>query len=69
MRLEAASSTYRFQQDKGLGQQIAQEVVVSQSDAFKVSGRIDLMKQLWELRLQHIYLKTVTQIILVPCSV
>jgi len=46
MRLEAASSTYRFQQDKGLGQQIAQEVVVSQSDAFKVSGRIDLMKQL-----------------------
>lgn len=40
------SPTYRFQQDKGLSQQIAQEVVVSQSDAFKVSGRIDLMKQL-----------------------
>lgn len=38
--------TYRFQQDKGLSQQVAQEVVMSQSDAFKVTGRIDLMKQL-----------------------
>lgn len=47
VRLEAVeeknSPTYRFQQDKGLSQQVAKEVVVSQSDTFKVTGRVDLM--------------------------
>lgn len=50
------AGTDRLQEDKGLGQQVAQEVVVSQSDALEVSGGVDLLKQLRELRLQHVNL-------------
>lgn len=49
---------YRFQQDEGLGEQVTEEVVVGQSDALKVSGGVDQLKQLRELRLQHIHLET-----------
>lgn len=48
--------SYRLQQDEGLGQQVAQKVVVGQSDALKVSGSVDLLQQLRELRLQHVHL-------------
>lgn len=47
---------YRFEQDERLGQQVAQEVVVGQSDALKVSGGVDLLQQLGELGLQHVHL-------------
>lgn len=53
---DEAAGSYRLQQDEGLGQQVAQEVVVGQSDALKVSGGIDLLQQLRELRLQHVHL-------------
>ena len=35
-----------LQQDEGLGQQVAEEVVVGQSDALKVPGGVDLLEQL-----------------------
>lgn len=54
------SGLYRFQEDEGLGEQVTEEVVVGQSDALKVSGGVDLLKQLRELRLQHIHLETQT---------
>lgn len=49
---------YRLEEDEGLGEQVAEEVVVGQSDALKVSGGVDLLKQLRELRLQHVHLET-----------
>lgn len=49
---------YRLQEDEGLGEQVAEEVVMGQSDALKVSGGVDLLKQLRELGLQHIHLQT-----------
>lgn len=49
--------TYGLQEDEGLGQQVAQEVVVSQSDALKVPGGVDQLEQLRELRLQHVHLR------------
>lgn len=52
------SDWYRLQEDEGLGEQVAEEVVVGQSDALKVSGGVDLLKQLRELRLQHVHLET-----------
>lgn len=48
---------YRLQEDEGLGQQVAEEVVVGQADALKVSGGVDLLEQLRELRLQHVHLE------------
>lgn len=53
---------YRLQQDEGLSQQVTQEVVVGQSDALKVSGGVDLLKQLRELRLQNVHLEHKTQL-------
>lgn len=47
----------RLQENEGLGQQVAEEMVVGQSDALKVSGGVDLLKQLRELRLQHVHLR------------
>lgn len=52
------SGLYRLQEDEGLGEQVTEEVVVGQSDALKISGGVDLLKQLRELRLQHIHLET-----------
>lgn len=52
------SASYRLQEDEGLGEQVAEEMVVSQSDALKVSGGVNLLKQLRELRLQHVNLQT-----------
>lgn len=54
--LERRRGCYRFEQDERLGQQVAQEVVVGQSDALKVSGAVDLLQQLGELGLQHVHL-------------
>lgn len=55
-RVWGRGNSYRFQQDEGLGQQVAQEVVVGQSDALEVSGGVDLLQQLGELGLQHVHL-------------
>lgn len=52
------SGLYRLQEDEGLGKQVTEEVVMGQSDALKISGGVDLLKQLRELRLQHIHLET-----------
>lgn len=52
---------YRLQQDERLGQQVAEEVVMGQSDALKVSGGVDELQQLRELRLQHVHLETETR--------
>lgn len=49
--------SYRLQEDEGLGQQVTEEMIVGQSDALEVSGGVDLLKQLRELRLQHIHLQ------------
>lgn len=49
---------YRLQEDEGLSQQIAQEMIVGQTDTLKVSGGVDLLKQLRELRLQDVHLET-----------
>lgn len=49
--LERRCGCYRFEQDERLGQQVAQEVVVGQTDALKVSGGVDLLQQLGELGL------------------
>lgn len=43
------SYSYRLQEDEGLCEQVAEEVVVGQSDALEVSGGVDLLKQLREL--------------------
>lgn len=50
------SESYRLQQDEGLGQQVAEEVIVGQPDALKVSGGVDLLEQLRKLRLQNVHL-------------
>lgn len=54
----AEAASYRLQEDEGLSEQVAEEVVVSQSDALEVSGGVDLLKQLRELGLQHVDLQT-----------
>lgn len=48
---------YRLQEDEGLGEQVTEEVVVGQTDALKVSGGVDLLEQLRELRLEHVHLR------------
>lgn len=52
-----------LQEDEGLGQQVTEEVIVGQSDALKVSGGVDLLQQLRELRLQYIHLQVVLQVV------
>ncbi len=53
-----SSDSYWFQEDEGLSEQVAEEMVVSQADALKVSGGVDLLEQLRELRLQNVHLKS-----------
>lgn len=48
---------YRLQEDEGLGEQVTEEVVVGQTDALEVSGGVDLLEQLRELRLEHVHLR------------
>lgn len=38
--------TYRFQENERLGQEVAQKVIVSQSDTLKITGGVDLLKEL-----------------------
>lgn len=49
---------HRLEENEGLGEQVAEEMVVGQSDALKVSCGVDLLQQLRELRLQNIHLQT-----------